>query len=123
MAKLKVGPKPSEEIVAAANAITHVIDARGRKIGLRKPTLLSQYKLVEFLGDTAKNEAFMSMLMPIVMVAELDGEVIHPPRSRLELDALITRIDDDGLTAIASYLAGEGEGAPAGDFADRVGKS
>lgn len=127
--RLRVGARPSEEIVAAANEIAYVTDGRGRRIGLKKPSLLAQYRLVELLGDSAKNETFLGMVMPIVMVCEIDGDKVPSPSTRRELDALIQRVEEDGLAAIANYLTGEAlaeaAAAPEGEdsFVGKVKKS
>lgn len=123
MARLKVGPRPSEEIVSQANEVTYVVDARGRKIGLKSPTLLAQFRLVELLGESAKNQTFMGMVLPIVMVCEIDGHAVHPPSTRAQLDALISRVDNDGLAAIAAHLGADMTEEPEDDPLDKVKKS
>lgn len=105
MAKLNL-KRPSEEVVEQANKVTYVTDARGRRIGLKKPGILAQYRLVEMLGDSARNEAFMGMILPVTFVVQIDDDEVPFPRTRRELDALIQRIDEDGLLAIQQGLVG-----------------
>lgn len=97
--------RASEEAVEDSFKVISTVDSRGRKIVLRKPSILAQYRLVDLVGgDTAKNEVYMGMILPIIWVAQIEGDSITLPRTRLELDALIERIDEDGLTAIARRL-------------------
>jgi len=105
MAELKVR-KPSEEIVE--DTVATVADARGRKFALKRPSVLAQFRLVDLLGDSAKNETYMSMILPIIWVVGIEEQGIEDPvsfpTSRRELDALIQRIDEPGIVAIAEYL-------------------
>lgn len=108
MAKVSVR-KPSDEIIEAANEITYVTDVRGRRFGLKKPSVLAQFRLVDLLGaETSKNEVYMAMVMPVTWVCSIeeDGvdEDIHPPCSRAELEALISRVDEPGIIAIGAEL-------------------
>ena len=106
--------KPSEDVVAEASLETTARDRRGRVFTLRKPNVLAQYRLVRTLGgEASKNEVYMNMIMPILWVAAIDGEEIPPFRTEMELEALILRIEEDGLVAIASALGGMSVPPPA----------
>lgn len=109
MPRLKVASveSPSEEVVKKANKIFYVTDARGRRLGLKKPGILAQYRLVEMLGTSAQNSTFMGMLLPITFVCEIDEDSVSFPASRRELDALIQRVDEDGLMAIQKGIEEE----------------
>lgn len=69
------------------------IDKKNRKIVLKKPNVLAEYRIVEIVGDTAKNETYMLMIMPLLFVNSIDDEIVNVS-SKLELEALITRLDD-----------------------------
>lgn len=99
MAKLTVNP-PSAEVVAKASAEISVTDARGRVITLRKPGVLAQYRLIEILGDSAKNEVYWTMTFPLIFVTKIDGDAVSMPISKREVEALITRLDDEGVSAV-----------------------
>lgn len=101
MAKLTVNPTPSAEAVAKAVAETSVPDARGRVITLKKPGVLAQYRLVELMGDSAKNEVYMGMVLPLIFVTAIDGDAVTQPRSKREVEALIERLDEDGISAVS----------------------
>ena len=77
-------------------------DVKGREITLRSPGVLAQYKLIEALGATASNETYTSMCMPLIYVAEIEGQEVLLPTSKREIEALITRLDNEGLAAVFS---------------------
>lgn len=103
--KVTVKPQtPSEAIVQRASD-TETIDAGERKITLKKPGPLAQYRIVEALGDVAKNSMYMSMVMPLLWVTHIDGAVIAPFLSKLELEAFIQRLGEEGIAAIMDHLS------------------
>lgn len=97
--EMKVEITPSEQLVKAAQSEVVIVDARGRNIRLRKPGVLAQFRLVEALGESASNSVYMSMIIPLVYVAEIDGDPVRTGSKR-EIEALIQRLDEDGVTAV-----------------------
>jgi hypothetical protein len=96
--------KPSDEIIKAANEVVLVV-AGSMTIGMKKPNILRQYQIVEALGaQTAKNEVFMSMVMPLLWVVSIDGDDQPYIASRRELDSLINRLGDEGIGAIMAHM-------------------
>jgi hypothetical protein len=106
-AKVTIKPQrtastPSEEVVRAAAEEFAVTDARGRTITLKKPGILAQYRLVEAMGaEAAKNEVYMGMVLPIIFVTSIDGLHVPAPTNKSQIEGLITRLDDDGIAAVA----------------------
>lgn len=92
---------PSAQIIAKANAEAIVTDARGRTIKLKKPGVLAQYRLIEALGDSAKNEVYMGMVLPLIFISEIDGDVVFQPNTKREVEALIQRLDEEGISAVS----------------------
>lgn len=91
---------PAAQLVAKAQAAAEVIDARGRIITLKKHGVLAQFRLIEALGDTAQNQVYMAMVLPLIFVADIDGEAVILPTRKSEVEALIQRLDEDGITAV-----------------------
>ncbi|MDE2354944.1 MAG: hypothetical protein KGL17_07975 [Betaproteobacteria bacterium] len=115
---VKVTVKPSEEVVAKAAAEVSVTDDRGRTIKLRRPGVIAQFRLVEILGDTAKNEVYMSMVLPVIFVTAIDDDPVSQPARKSEVEALIQRLDEDGLAAVgAGVLEHFGKQDPEADRA------
>jgi hypothetical protein len=95
---------PSAEIINTTNAI-ETISAGSSTLGLRKPNVLQQYRMVELAGDSAKNEVYMAMIMPILWVVEINGEPQQPtPSTKRELEALIQRLGEEGISALMSHF-------------------
>lgn len=97
--EMKVEITPSEQLVKSAQAEVTVTDGRGRVITLRKPGVLAQFRLVEAMGESASNSVYMSMILPLVYVASIDGDVVRTGSKR-EIEALIQRLDEDGVTTV-----------------------
>lgn len=95
---------PSAQLIAKASQEFDVKDSTGRLFKLKKPGLLAQFRLVECIGDLAKNEVYFNMCRPLIYVAAIDGDPVLQPTSKLQLDALIQRVEDDGLKAIVDGI-------------------
>lgn len=91
---------PSQQVIHNAMAETNVKDARGRTITLRKPGILAQYRMVEMMGESAKNDVYMDMVLPVLFVTAIDGEPVVQPAKKSEVEALIQRLDEDGIAAV-----------------------
>ena len=82
-----------------------VVDARGRKLKLSEPDVLQESRLVKAMGDAAMNAAYMATyVMSAAMVVEIDGEKLPFPMNQLQVDAAITRMGRDGLSAVMTHL-------------------
>jgi len=102
MTKVSLNNSPTEQLVAKAQASAQITDARGRSITLKKPGVLAQFRLIEALGDTSKNEVYM----------------VIPPTRKGEVEALILRLDEDGIAAVqAAVLEKFGASTPEQDKA------
>lgn len=99
MASVTLNPTPSQEVLAPKLEID-VTDSRGRIIKLKKPGVLAQYRLIEILGDSAKNEVYMGMVLPLIYVTSIDGDAVHQPASKPQVEALIQQLDEDGIAAV-----------------------
>ena len=96
---------PSESVVNSAAQIQYEIDARGRKIGVVKHTAIARFRLMKILGpENAKNEPLVGNAMLAFLVREINGEQVMQPNSERQLEAIIERLDDDGLAAVAKCL-------------------
>ncbi|HUB90950.1 MAG TPA: hypothetical protein VMA74_14590 [Dyella sp.] len=95
--QLVEGAQPT--IPEAPKDIT-VTDARGRVIGVKKPPFLAQFRLQEALGESASNEAYMGSVFPVLYVASIDGDPIKTPTTKLQVEAILQRLDEDGYIAV-----------------------
>lgn len=98
--------RPSDEVVARAASEVTVQDSAGRQITLRKPGILAQFRLVEAMGaEAAANETYRMMCLPLLYVAAINGDPVLQPTSKLELEALIQRLDEAGMVAVQQGMA------------------
>jgi hypothetical protein len=61
--------------------------------------VLAQYRLIEMLGESASNEVYMNMILPLLFVSAIDGEPVLIGK-KSELEALIQRLDAEGISAV-----------------------
>jgi hypothetical protein len=100
MADVKVTLKPSEELIAQATSEVSIVDTKGRTIKIKKPGVLAQYRLVEILGDSASNQIYMNMVLPLIYVTQIDDDVLPALGSKREVESLIQRLDEDGISSV-----------------------
>ena len=110
----------SDEIAARAakyNRIERVSDSLGRVIGVRRLKPSQQLKVEEYSSDLTGVQTFTddetgkqievprrTILFYAAAVCEIDDTPLPFPRNRGELDAVLDRLDDEGLTAVSSAL-------------------
>lgn len=118
MVTVTLNETPTEQVLAKAMATVAVTDKIGRVITLKKPGILAQYRLVEAAGDSAKNDVYMRMLLPLIYVTAIDGDPVAQPVNKLQIEALIQRLDYGGIEAInADIVRLFGESDPEADKA------
>jgi hypothetical protein len=91
---------PSEQIVKKVAEEFIIEDSNGRKLTLKKPGILAQYRLIEMMGASAKNEVYMAWVLPILYVIAIDGKPVPTPAQKSQVEALISRLDDAGVEAV-----------------------
>lgn len=111
MAKVEIEPgagppadeSPSAELIRKAMQDEVITDERGRALKMRKPSVLAQYRLIEALGELASNQTYMQMVNPLLYLGEIDGAQVFLPKNKKEVEALIQRLDDEGLAAVMGW--------------------
>lgn len=110
----------SDEIAARAakyNQIERVADTLGRVIGVRRLKPSQQLRVEEYSSDLTGVQSFTdddtgkqievprrTILFYAAAVCEIDETPIPFPKNRAELDAVLDRLDDEGLTAVSVAL-------------------
>lgn len=98
-------PTTSARIIADDNKIEYEVDTRGRRIGVKKIKLVNAHRLARVVGgETASNNVAYLQVLSVASVVEIDGEMIPQPGTNLQVEALMTRLDFDGLTAAMKAL-------------------
>ena len=99
------GSSPTQTLIRDAVKEASITDALGRRLTLRKPDVLAQYRIVKLVGgETAKNEVYMGMIQPIIFLHAIDGDQVFFPRTESELEANIQRLGDEGLAAVMACM-------------------
>jgi hypothetical protein len=101
---VKLKSTPTQEILSKASEESTVVDALGRTITLKKPGVLAQYRLIEVLGDSAQNQTYMAMVLPLIYVTAIDDIEMHQPKSKLQVEALIQKLDEAGIEAVMRHV-------------------
>lgn len=97
---------PSQQLVAQAKAEVSTTDGRGRVIKLQKPSPLAKLRFFEAMGESSSNPLWGNTVAPLMYVAAIDGEPVPTPITKLQIEALYQRLDDDGMEAIGEALPG-----------------
>jgi hypothetical protein len=114
-----IKPTPSQDVIAKASEETTVTDALGRVIKIKKPGVLAQYRLIEALGDSAQNQTYMGMVLPLIYVTAIDDLAVHQPKSKMQVEALIQQLDEAGIEAVMRHVQETfGKSDPEQDKAD-----
>jgi hypothetical protein len=118
-------PKPSEQLIARANQVIRTMDGSGRQIGSRRMSVLESARFFELLGpDNSRNEAFLALAVPAYLAVEIDGEPMHRPMTRRELDARMQLLDEAGIEAVNGAIIehwGAAEAASGDDLKNERG--
>jgi hypothetical protein len=78
--------------------------AGGKAITIKRPHVLAQYKLVEAIGDSAENRVYLNMCIPLMWVAAIDGNPVPQPNTKLQIEGLISRLDEEGISAVSKDI-------------------
>lgn len=105
---------PSEQATAKATQTFTVSDERKRKITLKKPSVLVQFDLIEALEETAKNDVYVAMTLPLLYVTEIDGDPVLPLINKMRIRALIHQLGEDGVNVVMTGVQEHFGAAPGG---------
>lgn len=96
---------PTASIIASAAAEQTVTDAEGRRLALRRLTALDKLRLFKAAGPLlAQNQPWLGMAVIATSVAAIDDVPMPPPVSELQIEAMIGRLGDAGIAAVAHTL-------------------
>lgn len=108
MASIELDPKPpagpSAAMIREGNRTHYVTDSAGRRIGLRRPTIVDRSRMVRLAGRESENRAYMAMMTVVFFVVEIDGAAVFLPKSEREYEATLQRLDDHGMLAVESGI-------------------
>lgn len=112
---------PSASIIAAGSATYVISDDGGRQLTLRKLTALDRLRLFKAAGPVlAQNQSWLGMALIACSVAAIDDVPIPPPINESQIEAMIGRLGDAGVAAIARALQPPSN-ATAAELVDNAG--
>lgn len=83
-----------------------ITDTQGRRLELRKLTALEKLRLFKAAGPhLAQNQPWLGMAVLACSVAAIDDVPVPMPANESLIEALVQRLGDDGIAAIAAALA------------------
>ena len=110
---------PSARLIAAAQAAPAAIDATGRHLSLRRLTALDKLRLYKAAGpQLAQNAPWMGVALLAASVTAIDDIPVPAPATETQIEALVGRLGEDGLAAVADALT-----LPADGVEDAAGNS
>jgi hypothetical protein len=96
---------PSQSIIDSAVAAQTVIDSEGRRLSVRRLTALDRLRLFKAAGPSlAQNQPWLGMALIACSVSAIDEVPIPSPVNELQIEAMIARLGDPGITAIVQAL-------------------
>ena len=97
--------RASERIIAGASVELVARDPAGRVLSLRRLGAVDRLRLFKAIGaELAENPPYLGMAMLAVSVTAIDSVPVPSPASEAQLEALVHRLGDGGITAIAAAL-------------------
>jgi hypothetical protein len=107
--------------MAAAAATETITDGDGRRLTLRRLTALDRLRLFKAAGPIlAQNQPWLGMALIASSVSAIDDVPVPSPANEVQIEAMVARLGDPGIAAIANALQQSAELAAA-DVADSAG--
>jgi len=102
-------PTPTQQVVADANRVVEVTDARQRVLGVRRMNMSIRRRVYKSLTNAAlENNRYMGLVMVAACVVTINREpadALTMGANELVFDSLIDRLDDDGFEAVGKAIA------------------
>lgn len=96
---------PTETILATAGAAPVVTDAEGRRLALRRLSALDKLRLFKAAGPVlAQNQPWLGMAVLACSVTAIDDVPVPVPATEQQIEAMVARLGDTGINAIAAAL-------------------
>ena len=96
---------PSQAVVLDANRIEYVVDDLGRRLGVKRISASLRRKVLKAMSAESgdKGQLFV-MAATACCCVSIDGDLVPFPMTELQIDALIDRLEQEGLNAVAMTL-------------------
>lgn len=96
---------PSEAIISAALATDSITDDEGRRLTIKRLTALDRLRLFKAAGPLlSQNPPWLGMALIASSVTAIDDVPVPPPVNETQIEAMIGRLGDAGISAVAQIL-------------------
>lgn len=96
---------PTATIVSRSIKSEEIVDSSKRRLVVRLPNALDKLRVFKAAGaDLASNQPWISMAVLASSVTAIDDIPVPFPTSEGQIEALISRLGDEGLDAIAQAV-------------------
>ena len=103
---------PTTTVLNAAGERLSISDHSGRTITARKLNALDKLRLLKAAGPLlSDNQAWLGVAMLAASVVEIDGIPVPMPVTEKQIEAVVARLGDIGLDAVATALSNQDDTA------------
>jgi hypothetical protein len=96
---------PTSSILAAAAVDRTAMTADGTRLTLRRLNALDKLRLFKAAGPVlAQNEPWLGMALLASSVASIDDVPVPQPGTEHQIEAMVARLGDAGIAAVAAAL-------------------
>jgi hypothetical protein len=93
---------PTEALLARATEQRTVDDSLGRRLIVRRLTALDTLRLFKAAGPAlAQNHPWIGVATLAISVSDIDGIPVPTPVTEAQIEAIVARLGEEGLTAVA----------------------
>lgn len=96
---------PTTSILTSAAASETVTDDDGRRLAIRRLTALDRLRLFKAAGPVlAQNQPWLGMALIASSVNAIDDVPTPTPANEAQIEAMVARLGDSGISAVAQAL-------------------
>jgi hypothetical protein len=96
---------PSTSIMTSASNTETVTDDDGRQLTIRRLTALDRLRLFKAAGPIlAQNQPWLGMALIASSVNAIDEVPVPTPANEVQIEAMVARLGDSGISAVAQAL-------------------
>lgn len=100
---LAEGDTPSAQFMDQSKKVTTKTDSIGRQLKIKFLSTLDRMRIAKVLGgDLAQNSVYAGYATLAWACTAIDDDVVMPPATILQVEHLVSRLGDEGLTCVGA---------------------
>jgi hypothetical protein len=100
-------PQPAPPARPEQPGVDHTTDARGRVLAVGTIGPRQRLLLFKAIGPVnSKNDPYVGTVSLAYAVISIDGDPVSRPMNEIQVEALVERLGDDGIDAVAKVMLG-----------------